>query len=755
MNPGHFTSASVYVGDLHPDVNEAQLFDLFKQVGPVASIRVCRDAITKRSLGYAYVNYHNLVDAERAIDLLNYKDIKGRPCRIMWSQRDPSLRRSNVGNIFIKNLDRAIDNKTLYDTFSSFGNILSCKVAQDESGASKGFAFIHFETQEAAKEAIDKVDGKLLNGKRVFVAQFVPRKERLSTSQIELKWTNVYVKNLDKSYDEEKLRVLFEAYGPVTSVFIPRDLTTKESKGFGFINFEKHEDAERVVMELNEREIDGKQIYVGRAQKKSERERELRDVFLKLQRERASKFQGVNLYVKNLDDSINDDRLREAFAAFGTITSAKVMNDERGTSRGFGFVCFSSPEEATRAVSEMNGKMLSSKPLFVALAQKKEQRRVQLEAMHRLHPGLPMPAAGAPVPALYYAGAQGAPQVLAPQQQGPHVGMQRFVYPGQLPRGGPARFAMQQQVPSQVQAGSVPVGPVSGGPAVQGTGSQGAGTPMPGGPRGIAPSGYPLGPYGVPPTGSQQQPRGPPKGGRGPGMGGGPSGVPGRSGPLRHSLGGGPPAVPGSVPGYPGIKYNPNVRNPQQQPSAVPGPAQNPMFLQPLMGAGSAPTSALMSAEIPLEDRKQMIGENLFPPVQNLLRSEGKFELAGKITGMILESLDIPELIGLLESPDVLSKKVHEALEVLEQSFPSSSSATTSSSSSNSNGNGINVPATTTTTATPTATTNATTTAANLSPVSQQSAASLGGSLSVTGESSSNDSDLSSNVNNNTTTEVH
>ena len=85
----------------------------------------------------------------------------------MWYQRDPSLRRSGVGNIFIKNLDKNIDNKALYDTFSAFGNILTCEIALDENGISKGYGYVHFETQEAADQTIEKVNGMLLNDQKV------------------------------------------------------------------------------------------------------------------------------------------------------------------------------------------------------------------------------------------------------------------------------------------------------------------------------------------------------------------------------------------------------------------------------------------------------------------------------------------------------------------------------------------------------------------------------------------------------------
>ncbi|RVW60530.1 Polyadenylate-binding protein 2 [Vitis vinifera] len=388
-----FVSTSLYVGDLESNVTDSHLYDLFGQLGPVVSVRVCRDLSTRRSLGYGYVNYGNTQDAARALDMLNFTPLNGKPIRIMYSFRDPSIRRSGTANIFIKNLDKAIDNKALYDTFSTFGAILSCKIATDASGQSKGYGFVQFDNEESAKNATDKLNGMLLNDKQVYVGPFVRKQERESATN-KTKFNNVYVKNLLESTTDEDLKNIFGEYGPITSAVVMQDGDGK-SKCFGFVNFENADDAARSVEALNGKKFDDKEWYVGKAQKKTEREVELKGRFEQSLKEAVDKFQGLNLYVKNLDDSIADDKLRELFSEFGTITSCKVMRDPNGISRGSGFVAFSTAEEASRALADMNGKMVASKPLYVALAQRKEDRRARLQAQFsQMRPAAMAPSVG-------------------------------------------------------------------------------------------------------------------------------------------------------------------------------------------------------------------------------------------------------------------------------------------------------------------------------------------------------------------------
>jgi hypothetical protein len=84
---------------------------------------------------------------------------------------------------------------------------------------------------------------------------------------------------------------------------------------------------------------------------------------------------GNKLYVGNLAYSVRDESLQEAFAQFGTVTSAKVMMDrDSGRSKGFGFVEMSNDAEAQAAINGMNGQALDGRPLVVNVARPREER---------------------------------------------------------------------------------------------------------------------------------------------------------------------------------------------------------------------------------------------------------------------------------------------------------------------------------------------------------------------------------------------
>lgn len=604
VNAASFVTTSLYVGDLEINVSDSQLYDLFNQVGQVVSVRVCRDMGTRRSLGYGYVNYSNPNDAARAVDVLNFTAVNGKAIRIMYSHRDPSIRKSGTANIFIKNLDKSIDNKALHDTFSTFGNILSCKIATDGTGQSKGYGFVQFEAEEAAQTAIDKLNGMLINDKQVYVGHFLRKQER-DSSLSRTKFNNVYVKNLSESTTDDDLKKTFGEYGTITSAVVMRDADGK-SKCFGFINFESMDDAANAVDALNGKKIDDKEWYVGKAQKKSERELELKSRFEQTAKEAVDKFQGVNLYVKNLDDTIDDEKLKELFAEYGTITSCKVMRDPSGISRGSGFVAFSSSEEASRALSEMNGKMIVSKPLYVALAQRKEERRARLQAQfQQMRPVAMAPSMMAPRMPMYPPGAPGmgqqlfygqAPPAMIPPQGG--FGYQQQLVPGMRPGGGPMpNFFV---------------------PVVQ-QGQQGQRL---GGRRGAGPVQQNQQP--VPMMQQQMVPRGRMY-----------RGYPGRN-VVDGNMGTGMLPVP----------YDMGGMLPRDAAAAM----QQPMPITAL-------ASALANA--PPEQQRTMLGENLYPLVDQL-----EHEHAAKVTGMLLE-MDQTEVLHLLESPDALKLKVAEAMDVL------------------------------------------------------------------------------------------
>ncbi|KAL5703565.1 hypothetical protein ACHQM5_022098 [Ranunculus cassubicifolius] len=405
------------------------------------------------------------------METLNFTPINGKPgkpMRIMFSHRDPSIRKSGQANLFIKYLDVSVDNKKLHDTFAPYGSILSYKIAMGDDGKSKGYGFVQFEKEESAQNAIKSLNSTKLNGKEIYVSLFIRKQERNQSSNGSHKFTNVYVKNLSATTTKEDLEKVFGKYGPITSaiVILEKD---GSSRRFGFVNFKFEDDAATAVEKLNGTAADdGKFWYVGKAQRKADREAELRANFEQERNGILEKLQGTNLYLKNLDESYNtDESVKELFSEFGTVVSSKVMLGPQRLSRGAGFVAFSTPEEANKAVTEMNGKMIGSKPLYVALAQRKEDRKAKLTAhFAQNHAPVSMTPVPSGMPGFHPGGPRIVPQPLyfghgahgfLPQSP---YGFQQQLIPAMRPGVGP-NFLVPYALPRQGQPGQR-VGPRRG-----------------------------------------------------------------------------------------------------------------------------------------------------------------------------------------------------------------------------------------------------------------------------------------------------
>ncbi|KFK40232.1 hypothetical protein AALP_AA3G347900 [Arabis alpina] len=163
--------ATVYVGSLDPQLSEELLWELFVQAGPVVNVYVPKDRVTNSHQGYGFIEFRSEEDADYAIKVLNMIKLNGKPIRVNKASQDKKS--LDVGaNLFIGNLDPDVDEKLLYDTFSAFGAIAANpKIMRDpDTGNSRGFGFISYDSFDASDAAIEAMTGQYLCNRQITVS---------------------------------------------------------------------------------------------------------------------------------------------------------------------------------------------------------------------------------------------------------------------------------------------------------------------------------------------------------------------------------------------------------------------------------------------------------------------------------------------------------------------------------------------------------------------------------------------------------
>ena len=334
------------------------------------------------------VLFKNNESADKCRKEMNLKKLWNKSVRIMWEESNTSLRYNIKNNIFIRGIPKTTTPREVYEYFMQFGDIFSCKVPEDEQGKHNGYGYITYYSNEDAEKALKETKGKkIFDSLNVEIEHFQKKNERMINNNNENNNHKIFINNLPEKYTIAELNSLCKEYGNVLNANIFSD---RIGQKFGIVEFTNENEAKDAMSKLNEKiiEKDDKknklsvQIY----QTQFEHKQFLLNQSMKMKETKAK----CNLYIKNIPLTAKEEDLEKVFSKYGEITSIRIQKDKienkdnkdkiELVSKGFGFISFDKPEEAKKALEEMDQKFLPgfegwNKPLDIDYHLTKNERQ--------------------------------------------------------------------------------------------------------------------------------------------------------------------------------------------------------------------------------------------------------------------------------------------------------------------------------------------------------------------------------------------
>ncbi|XP_009466710.1 PREDICTED: nucleolin [Nipponia nippon] len=354
---GPTSAFSLFVGNLVATKEYEELKTGIKEFFGKKNIEVL-DVRIGASKRFGYVDFSSAEDLDKALQL-NGKKLMGLEIKLEKAKSRETMKENkkerDARTLFVKNLPYRLTEDEMRDVFE---NALEIRIVMNKEGNSKGMAYIEFKTEADANKALEEKQGTEIDG-RAMVIDFTGEKSHQDHQKGggERESKTLIVNNLSYAASEETLQELFKK---ASSIKMPQT-NQGRPKGYAFVEFPTAEDAKEALNSCNNTEIEGRAIrleFSSPAWQKGN-----------MNARGGFNQQSKTLFVRGLSEDTTEETLRESFE--GSISARIVTDRDTGSSKGFGFVDFSSPEDAKAAKEAMEDGEIDGNKVILDFAKPK------------------------------------------------------------------------------------------------------------------------------------------------------------------------------------------------------------------------------------------------------------------------------------------------------------------------------------------------------------------------------------------------
>ncbi|NXX12688.1 NUCL protein, partial [Podargus strigoides] len=353
---GPTSAFSLFVGNLAPAKEYEELKTGLKEFFGKKNIEVL-DVRIGASKRFGYVDFSSAEDLDKALQL-NGKKLMGLEVKLEKAKSKETIKENkkerDARTLFVKNLPYRLTEDEIKDVFE---NALEIRIVMNKEGNSKGMAYIEFKTEAEADKALEEKQGTEIDG-RAMVIDFTGEKSHQEHQKGggERESKTLIVNNLSYAASEETLQELFKK---ASSIKMPQN-NQGRPKGYAFVEFATIEDAKEALNSCNNTEIEGRAIRLEFSSAWQKGNANARGGFNQ---------QSKTLFVRGLSEDTTEETLKESFE--GSISARIVTDRDTGSSKGFGFVDFSSPEDAKAAKEAMEDGEIDGNKVILDFAKPK------------------------------------------------------------------------------------------------------------------------------------------------------------------------------------------------------------------------------------------------------------------------------------------------------------------------------------------------------------------------------------------------